>query len=382
MKAGILFWDINARGSGSVPVAVSIIECVRRLGLRAILLCGKKLDRIRLAKNFGVSIQLDGEVVLPVWFHVGGALKYRTYFDFLLPILAKPICDIIVNPYTNDLLPWVDVTYINAPRPLLLEQKSRDQKFWGCYYKPYQVIEQKLGFRSNKLVLANSYFTANAIRKQTGLNPIVIYPPVNVKEIITNSKSNFIKENMVLTISRFSPEKRLEQIPLIAREINARFVILGTVNNAASYYGVCKLVKKYGLEDKVAIIVNHPNNHRIKMELLRKAKVLFHTSLFEPFGISIVEGMAAGCIPVAHDSGGPREFVPESCRYKDIEEATQKIKEALDSWSPSVANHMKSISYRFRKERFEADFSKIFALYLKNRDSANWLHERDNSLFK
>ena len=145
MKVGILFRNISASGSGSVPVAVSIIECVRRLGFRAILLCGKKHDKIQLSKNFGLSIQLDSEVVLPIWFNPRRAPRIRTYFDFLLPSLAKPICDIIVNPYTNDLLPWVNVTYINAPRPLLLEQKSCNQKFWACYYKPYHVIERALG---------------------------------------------------------------------------------------------------------------------------------------------------------------------------------------------------------------------------------------------
>ena len=375
MNVGILFRDISASGSGSVPVAVSIIKCVRRLGFRAILLCGEKHDKIRLVKNFGLSIRLDSEVVLPIWFNPRRVPRIRTYFDFLLPSLAKPICDIIVNPYTNDLLPWVNVTYINAPRPLLLEQKSRNKKFWDWYYKPYQVIERTLGLRSDKLVLANSSFTANAIREQIGVNPLVIYPPVDVKGN-AYSKSNGIKKNIVLTIARFSPEKKLERIPLIARRVNAKFVILGTVNSEASYRRVCRLIKKYGVEDKVTTIVNLPNNHEVKMELLRKVKVFLHTSLFEPFGISIVEGMGAGCIPVVHDSGGPREFVPYRWRYKDAEDASQKIKEALDSWSPSIAKDMRSIAYQFRKERFQNDFSRILKSYLIKNDVTHQLYER------
>jgi glycosyltransferase involved in cell wall biosynthesis len=269
----------------------------------------------------------------------------------------------------------VNVTYINAPRPLLLEQKSRNKKFWDWYYKPYQVIERTLGLRSDKLVLANSSFTANAIREQIGVNPLVIYPPVDVKGN-AYSKSNGIKKNIVLTIARFSPEKKLERIPLIARRVNAKFVILGTVNSEASYRRVCRLIKKYGVEDKVTTIVNLPNNHEVKMELLRKAKVFLYTSLLEPFGISIVEGMGSGCIPVVHDSGGPREFVPYRWRYKDAEDASQKIKEALDSWSPSIAKDMRSIAYQFRKERFQNDFSRILKSYLIKNDVTHQLYER------
>jgi len=54
--------------------------------------------------------------------------------------------------------------------------------------------------------------------------------------------------------------------------------------------------------------------------VLRKAKVYFHLRHFEPFGITIVEGVEAGCISVAHDSGGPKEIVPDEWRYSNIEE--------------------------------------------------------------
>ncbi len=44
----------------------------------------------------------------------------------------------------------------------------------------------------------------------------------------------------------------------------------------------------------------------------------------EHFGISIVEAMALGCLPIVHDSGGMREFVPAQYRYTSIEQAAEK----------------------------------------------------------
>jgi len=45
---------------------------------------------------------------------------------------------------------------------------------------------------------------------------------------------------------------------------------------------------------------------------LVNSKVFLHPAPFESFGIAVADSMAAGAIPVVHDSGGSREFVP-SC---------------------------------------------------------------------
>src|SRR5207244_11868431 len=47
-------------------------------------------------------------------------------------------------------------------------------------------------------------------------------------------------------------------------------------------------------------------------DILGKAKVYVHSALNEHFGITIVEAMAAGCVPVVHISGGARELVTTS----------------------------------------------------------------------
>jgi glycosyltransferase involved in cell wall biosynthesis len=48
------------------------------------------------------------------------------------------------------------------------------------------------------------------------------------------------------------------------------------------------------------------------LSIMREAKVYFHTMVGEHFGISIVEAMAAGLIPLVSDVGGPIEFVPKN----------------------------------------------------------------------
>ena len=92
-----------------------------------------------------------------------------------------------------------------------------------------------------------------------------------------------------------------------------------------------------------------------KAKTVSRAKVYFHPTLYEPFGIGIVEGMAAGCIPVAHDSGGPREFVPPEWRYQDVEDAACKIRLALEKWNVAQAAKFHSLALGFGEERFKQE---------------------------
>ncbi len=358
MRAGFIHFDFSARG-GRDLVTILMMKCLERLGGKTILLCGRGVDKKTIMKYFKVDIKIDKELVFPLWAHN----PVKVYFDFVLPSILRPFCDVVIDAYTSDLLPWVDVTYVHYPRPLyILEAQKRSAKnHWDSYYRLYQVLEYALSFRfSDRLVLANSCFTAEVVRKVFNTNPIVIYPPVN----LTNSKSKITKKNLILTVGRISPEKKLEQIPLVAKRVDANFVILGSLTkyNYEYYCRIRRLIKKYNVEDKVTLIKNAPFS--VKMELLQKAKVYFHTRPFEHFGIAIVEGMGAGCIPVVHDSGGPKEIVPEEWRYENLEEAIQKIKEALHSWSSSVSKDMKTIAHQFREERFQKEFSAALQSYL------------------
>jgi glycosyltransferase involved in cell wall biosynthesis len=245
---------------------------------------------------------------------------------------------------------------------MILDDKGRRQKFWlGCY-APYQLLERVLGFRSSgKLVLANSKFTQMAVRKRYFVDPTVVYPPVDISGIM-NQDLDVPKQDLVVTASRFSPEKGLGLIPKLASKVNAIFIVMGPISVRSSYNEMHKSIREYGVRDKVRLMTSVSVQE--KVSLLRRAKVYLHTMPSEHFGVSIVEAMAAGCIPIVHDSGGPREFVPSNWRYRDVEEAEQKIKEALSSWSPSLSKDMQAIAYGFRIERFQQEFLAHLNSYL------------------
>ena len=75
--------------------------------------------------------------------------------------------------------------------------------------------------------------------------------------------------------------------------------------------------------------------------------------------------MTSGCIPIVHDSGGPREFVSSKFRYKTIEEAAEKIEKSLNSWNLQQAKNLSMNSHKFTEGNFSRSFIDLFNSYIK-----------------
>jgi len=52
---------------------------------------------------------------------------------------------------------------------------------------------------------------------------------------------------------------------------------------------------------------------------MRETNIYFHTLAGESFGISTVEAMSAGLIPIVPDIGGHTEFVPRKYQFHTLE---------------------------------------------------------------
>ena len=352
MNVGLIHPNLNSCG-GRELVAISMLKCLKEMDLRTILLSNKRIARKTIMNYFGLDVKADKDVILP--FEIR---HFETYNNIFLPLIIKPFCEIIINAYTNSFLPFVDVTYFHSAGSPADEKRNSRLDF---YHLPFHYLEKTLSFRTQKkLVLANSNFTAEMLRKNLGIRPKVIYPPVYTKRL----HSAAVKERLIVTVGLFSPWKNLELIPEVASKIDAHFVIIGGLFDKDTYSRVLDLIKEKQVDDKVTIFTNAPLD--VKLEFLQKAKVYFHTQPWEDFGISIIEGMAANCIPVVHDSGGAREYVPPEWRYKDAEGAIQKINKALDAPS-SVSRKMKDISNDFSAERFQKEFSDVLKEYFLSR---------------
>jgi glycosyltransferase involved in cell wall biosynthesis len=174
-------------------------------------------------------------------------------------------------------------------------------------------------FRVNK-VICNSNFTKKYIDKEFGVDSLVIYPPVDVHSIKPKRK-----ENLILYVGRFSRILQSKGQDVLIKSFNSlcdqglrdwKFVLAGGVEiGVGDYIDKLKdLAKGYPID-----IIESPDYKTLK-DLYGKAKIFWSASGFgvnenenpervEHFGITVVEAMAAGAVPIVYNAGGHREIV-------------------------------------------------------------------------
>lgn len=112
-------------------------------------------------------------------------------------------------------------------------------------------------------------------------------------------------------------------------KIESRMKIIGylTPNRPGYYLYIKKMVNENNLNDYITFEINADYNKLIS--IMREANIYFHTLPGEPFGISTVEAMSAGLIPIVPDIGGHTEFVPRKYQFHTFGDAVKCIENAI-----------------------------------------------------
>ena len=173
-------------------------------------------------------------------------------------------------------------------------------------------------------IFCNSFFTKNYIDKKFNVQSMVLYPPVIIKE------KRLGKEDVILHVGRFgintegsNYKKQDVLIKVFKKMVDSglrgwRFTLIIGVGKVDkdNLEQLKKIAKGYPIS-----IIENPSNDFL-WEQYTKAKIYWHASGFgedlekhpekaEHFGISTVEAMGAGVVPVVINAGGQREIVED-----------------------------------------------------------------------
>lgn len=175
-------------------------------------------------------------------------------------------------------------------------------------------------FRINKVV-CNSRFTKAVIDKEYRVDSLVIYPPVDTAKIKPKRK-----ENMILYVGRFSElvqSKRqdvlIEAFKKFSRKVpDWKLVLVGGSEVGGGQY-VIKLKK---LARGLNVEIWESVGYKQLLEFYGESKFFWsaagfgineknHPEQVEHFGITTVEAMAAGVVPLVLNTGGSREIIED-----------------------------------------------------------------------
>jgi glycosyltransferase involved in cell wall biosynthesis len=186
----------------------------------------------------------------------------------------------------------------------------------------------------NSTVLTNSEFSRKAIFKTFGVDSAILPPPVDVDIFRNACLASNVRNDSILVISRFHPSKKIENAIHLAKllcqnEVGICMNIVGNMPpDGIGYFNYLNdLVRHYGLENFIRFEINVRFDRLL--DLMRRSKVYVHPLPGEPFGISTVEAMSAGIIPVVPDIGGHTEFVPPRYQFHTYGEGVQAVAAAL-----------------------------------------------------
>ena len=185
------------------------------------------------------------------------------------------------------------------------------------YYRLFGCLYGFMGRRSD-VVMVNSTWTHNHIRQIWSPKQLfIVYPPCDTSSFEQLPLKRSSKTFRIVSVGQFRPEKnhssQLNIIHSLLKEDNSipvTLVLIGSCRNEEDELRVSDLrhrARTLNIEKCVEFKINQSFSN-LRAELGRAVAAL-HTMEDEHFGISLVECMAAGCVMIAHDSGGPQQDI-------------------------------------------------------------------------
>ena len=365
MRAVVIHHTLNAPG-GESTIAIETIESLYELGYEVELVTVQKPNLEDLAKIYGKKIHI-GKIKSLIPFKMNYFSLYQRLL-MVIPRLGLKNSDIVINTHGSVIPSMIPnsiscISYLHFPISVLNSsrfdhgnKKYQKSVLWNTYFKPYAAIANQLTkralFRSN-IILVNSKFTKDVLKiVYPKLDSHVLYPPVDIERFLPAYRSN-TKKRQVLIISRFSPEKQIEKAVNVAQMLrDVKFKIIGSVTPANQpYFNLLRRkIKDSGLENRLSLTPNATNEEMINA--MSESMIYLHTMHGEHFGISIVEAMAAGLVPVVPSYGGCTEIVPPEYQYSELEEAAKHISKNIDEYNEEKKVMMHDIARQFSSSLF------------------------------
>ena len=224
-------------------------------------------------------------------------------------------------------------------------------------------------------IICNSKFTSKFYQDLAPGKIKVLYPPVDVDKF----KASEDKENIILSVGRFDnilnakkQDVLIDAFKILVEKENLKgwkLILAGgslTDPNKNSYL---KYLKEKSEKLPIEFVIN-PKFNELK-DIYSKSKIYWHAAGFdvnenkhpentEHFGMTVVEAMASGLVPVVIAKGGLTEIVSDGADgylWQVIDELVYKTKSLIDTPKDLKEMSLKAMAKcnKFSKDNFETE---------------------------
>jgi len=385
MKVGVIY-DFAVNLGGGDFVMLNILEALYSVGYEITLITSYPEGLQSSARFFGRT----APSVNIYYVKVPRFLRHPYSVAYIAYKVSKTSRDFFDIYITSDDIPIFiadckGVCYMHYPHATRLKlkryvaRKYRDTLHGKLIWKIHEFMFPRLYVADKKpknwLLVANSIITREHIAKtfQVSNKEIILLNPPVASSIINEMlrKSSFEKENLIASVGRFESEKRFVDVLYAMKWLKEKIadVKLSLIGFKQEEMKLFKIIRNFGLEKNVEILISA--DRKIVLDRLLRAKAIVHPAPHEPFGIAVVEGMAAGCIPIVRrGSNGPWLEIIAEGRYgigfSNLHELVEAMEKAVKFYDDFDINRVILRALEYDESIFKQRFIDVILSFLVN----------------
>lgn len=331
----------NASGGGGIVYVLAIAKILSKNGFDVTVFFYETIELEELHQRYetqGLKVKIHRRIAMHFFSQLFFAFKEWMAFDI-----------VILQSIAFPRLTFVKKSYILCDFPM----------------KKIQSWSEKVRLKSWKNIIVNSEYTKKWVRNYWNREGTVFYPPID-----RPSTFNLSKNLDLVCVGRFNKGKRSKRQDvlitvfkdLIAKgyaDVNLHLMGYNQDNNYVNqlkqsaidlpvfFYENCSAEKRIAILNQSAVFISACGYENNEKE---------YPMLVEHYGISVVEAMAQGCIPLVIGKGGHKETVNHKINgyhWFTKEELKEVLINLLESKQlreeMSAAAYSKSEEYSFEK---------------------------------
>lgn len=280
----------------------------------------KKNDLSALQANTGLRLVWTGRWLTPLCWMMAGFPKLEQLLDFDPDIvhindLGYPVAT--SKPY---------VVTVHDIGPLTHPEYFSNDSYWIMRKSLERAISKAHAFICVSKATADSLMEYVQRRYAADLTARTYIVHEGISENFLQAQHDSdssagcqsdLQEPFILAVGKISPRKNLETVIQALNKLRSSIPhhLITVGGNGWDFQGVQGLVKSLSLEDRVHFL-GHVSDEMLRV-LYKKATLFIFPSLFEGFGLPILESMASGCPVVASNVSSLPEIAGDAALLVD-----------------------------------------------------------------